>query len=78
LELKVRDDLERGNPLNKGDELIAHHPIIRTNPVTGWKALFVNRGFTRRIDGVTKDESDMILNYLNEVSLKHLFGTDGF
>lgn len=31
LGLKVRDDIERGNPLNKGDTLIAHHPVIRTN-----------------------------------------------
>jgi len=32
--------------------------------VTGWKSVFVNRGFTRRIQGVTKDESDTILQYL--------------
>ncbi|GMK54791.1 hypothetical protein CspeluHIS016_0113770 [Cutaneotrichosporon spelunceum] len=72
LGLKVRDDIERGNPLNKGSSLIAHHPIIRTNPVTGWKALFVNRGFTHRIDDVTKDESDMILNYLNQICIHNM------
>ena len=54
----------RGSPLNISTDLRAHHPIIRTNPVTGWKALFVNRGFTTRIDGVTKDESDLLLQYL--------------
>lgn len=32
--------------------------------VTGWKSVFVNRGFTRRINGVTKDESDLLLSYL--------------
>lgn len=36
--------------------------------VTGWKSVFVNRGFTRRINGVTKDESDMLLQYLFNVS----------
>jgi alpha-ketoglutarate-dependent taurine dioxygenase len=36
--------------------------------VTGWKSVFVNKGFTRRIQGVTKDESDTILQYLFNVS----------
>lgn len=54
----------RGSPLNVGGNLSAVHPVIRTNPVTGWKSVFVNRGFTKRINGVTKDESDMLLNYL--------------
>jgi alpha-ketoglutarate-dependent taurine dioxygenase len=53
----------RGSPLNHGDSLTAVHPVIRTNPVTGWKSIFANKGFTRRINGVTKDESDMLLHY---------------
>jgi alpha-ketoglutarate-dependent taurine dioxygenase len=35
LGLKVRDDIERGNPLNKGSTLVAHHPVIRTNRESG-------------------------------------------
>jgi len=60
---KVRDG-ERGHPLNKGDALEAIHPVIRVNPVTGYKGLFVNREFTKSIVGVTKDESDFLLDYL--------------
>jgi alpha-ketoglutarate-dependent taurine dioxygenase len=41
---KVRTDA-RGAPDNVGDELRAIHPIIRTNPVTGWKGLFVNKEY---------------------------------
>lgn len=62
----------RGNPLNFGEALSAVHPVIRTNPVTGWKSVYVNKGFTKRINGVTKDESDVLLNYLfNLVTQNH-------
>jgi len=59
----VRDQI-RGSPGNFGDALEAVHPVIRTNPVTGWKSVFVNPEFTKRIIGVTRDESDTILSYL--------------
>src|SRR5256886_1270470 len=44
----------------------ASHPIIRTHPVSRRKALFVNQGFTTHIDGLPKEESGAILNYLFE------------
>ena len=44
----------------------AVHPVIRTHPVTGQKALFVNRGFTKRILGIPVDESTGLLAYLFE------------
>lgn len=62
---KLRTEV-RGNPLNVGDNLDAVHPVIRTNPVTGWKGLFVNPVFTRRIVELTKPESDALLAFLYE------------
>ncbi|KAI0783841.1 hypothetical protein BC629DRAFT_528872 [Irpex lacteus] len=40
------------------------HPVVRVHPATGWKSIYVNPGFVRRIVGVPKAESDAILNLL--------------
>ncbi|KAI9032943.1 tfdA family taurine dioxygenase [Hyaloraphidium curvatum] len=40
------------------------HPVVRTHPLTRWKSLFVNEGFTTQIKGLTKGESDSVLQFL--------------
>jgi alpha-ketoglutarate-dependent taurine dioxygenase len=49
------------------EPIVTEHPLIRSNPVTGWKSLFFNPGFVTKIVGIPKVESDMIISYLNEV-----------
>ncbi|KAA1477176.1 alpha-ketoglutarate-dependent sulfonate dioxygenase [Dentipellis sp. KUC8613] len=52
----------------------SEHPIVRVHPATGWKSIYVNPGFTRRIVGVPKAESDAILAFLfHQISENHDF-----
>src|SRR5471032_2786262 len=51
----------------------AEHPVVRTHPVTGKKALYVNRGFTSHIVGIPRDASEAMLNYLYQHAENPLF-----
>ncbi|GAD94720.1 hypothetical protein AN2198.2 [Paecilomyces variotii No. 5] len=62
-------DGDRGAPENTGFDFKASHPLVRTNPVTGWKSLFgagqqVEHGW---IEGVTKRESQILKKYFNQL-----------
>ena len=42
------------------------HPIIRTHPKTGEKALYVEHTYSRGIEGMTTHEAGSLLNFLKE------------
>ncbi|MGB1422272.1 MAG: TauD/TfdA dioxygenase family protein [Pseudomonadales bacterium] len=59
-----------GDHLPQRSNPSAEHPVIRTHPETGRKALFVNQGFTRGIVGLSDRESQALLQMLFD-HIKH-------
>jgi taurine dioxygenase len=51
----------------------AEHPVVRTHPETGRKALYVNFGHTVRFRGMTEQESAPLLGYLFQHQVKPEF-----
>jgi hypothetical protein len=59
----------RGSPANVGKHLSATHPLVRTNPVTGWKSLFAIGNFPKVINELDPEESEELLQKFYQVIL---------
>mgnify|MGYP003361605652 FL=1 len=57
------EDLARWEQTRKNNPPLSH-PVVRTHPVSGRKSLFVNEGFTTKINELSEAESDAILKLL--------------
>jgi alpha-ketoglutarate-dependent taurine dioxygenase len=64
-------DKPRGAPENVGAELKAIHPVVRTNPVTGWKSIFPVGGHVKHINGLTEEESSHLLSWFLDLVYKN-------
>ncbi|KAJ5099050.1 tfdA family taurine dioxygenase [Penicillium argentinense] len=58
---------ERGAPANVGGDLFAVHPVVRTNPITGWKSIFPIGSFPSAINGLNRRESANMLQWFHDL-----------
>ena len=68
---RTREDRTGGDDRRK--EYVAEHPVVRTHPETGRKALYVNVGHTARFKDMSEEESAPLLEYLFQHQIRPEF-----
>jgi taurine dioxygenase len=71
---KTREDRIRTDGKNDSlNEYMAEHPVVRTHPETGRKALYVNIAHTTRFKDMSEEESAPLLAYLFQHQIRPEF-----
>jgi alpha-ketoglutarate-dependent taurine dioxygenase len=73
LQREVRLNMRENTSLEEGDRETVH-PVVRTHPRTGRKALYVNKVYVQRFEGWTVEESAPLLQYLYSLLDRAEFG----
>lgn len=61
----------RGSPLNVGNRISAVHPVVRTNPVSGWKSIFAFGTFPKQINELNDEESNELLQIFKDILVQN-------
>ena len=61
----------RGAPENIGTHLRTEHPVVRTNPVTGWKSLYAVGNHVDCINELTAPESKALIDWFFRLIVDH-------
>ena len=70
---KTREDRIRSDGRSDAKEYAAEHPVVRTHPETGRRALYVNVAHTARFQDMTEEESAPLLQFLFQHQVKPEF-----
>ena len=70
---RTREDRIKEQAAEEAREFIAEHPVVRTHPETGRKALYVNIAHTARFKDMSEEESAPLLQFLFEHQVKPEF-----
>lgn len=59
--------------MEEAAKIVTEHPLVRTHPITGRKALYMSRGYTRYFKGWAFDESRVLIDWLADWQVKPEF-----
>jgi taurine dioxygenase len=71
--MKRMDGMAKTDKTQNAESYVNEHPVVRTHPETGQRALYVNPAHTKRFVGMTEEESQPLIRFLCEHAVRPEF-----